>query len=140
MSEHNFERQFAAATRRGAARIEREPLAVRAKYDRRSRRIVIDLSNRCTLLLPPELAQGLRGASAADLSKVRLLGPGTTISWPALDVQFSVTGLLAGVFGTRAWMAELGRAGGRVKSAAKSGAARRNGAKGGRPKGTRVKA
>src|SRR6516165_9274914 len=89
MSEHNFERQFAAATRRGAARIEREPLAVRAKYDRRSRRIVIDLSNRCTLLLPPELAQGLRGASAADLSKVRLLGPGTTISWPALDVQFS---------------------------------------------------
>jgi hypothetical protein len=50
----------------------------------------------------------------------------------------SVTELLAGVLGTKAWMAELGRAGGRVKSAAKSRAARRNGAKGGRPRKRKV--
>jgi len=134
MTEKDFERQYAVATQRGEERIEREPRAIGARYDRRTRKVVIDLNNGCTLLVPPELAQGLRGASPARLAIMRVLGPGTTISWPDLDVQLSVTGLLAGVFGTRAWMAELGRAGGRVKSVAKSRAARRNGAKGGRPR------
>ena len=54
--------------------------------------------------------------------------------WEALRVDFSVAGLLAGVFGTRAWMAEVGRRGGRATTEAKAAAARANGAKGGRPK------
>lgn len=138
-TEKEFERQYAVATRRGEERIELEPRATGARYDRRMRKVVIDLNNGCTLLVPPELAEGLRAASPGQLTNVRVLGPGTAISWPELDVQFSVTGLLAGLFGTRAWMAELGRAGGRAKSVAKSRAARRNGAKGGRPRKTRIK-
>jgi len=138
MNEKEFERQFARATQCAEDRILHEPRAVAARYDRRTRKVVIELSNGCTLLVPPEFAQGLRGASPSHLANVRILGPGTAISWPALDVQFSVTGLLAGVFGTRAWMAELGRTGGRAKSAAKSRAARRNGAKGGRPRKARL--
>src|SRR5262245_7543709 len=134
MSETRFEQEFEDATRRGEERIQRAPWATGVRYDRRTRKVVIDLNNGCTLLLPPELAQGLGGATAAELANMRILGPGTTVSWPALDIQFSVTGLLAGVFGTRLWMSELGRAGGRVKSVAKSRAARRNGAKGGRPR------
>ncbi len=126
-------------TRRGEERMEREPRAIGARYDRRTRKVVIDLNNGCSLLFPPELAEGLCAATPGQLANVRILGPGTTIDWPALDVQFSVTGLLAGVFGTRSWMTELGRAGGRVKSAAKSRAARRNGAKGGRPRKGKVK-
>ena len=133
-----FERQFAAAARRGEELLHGEPRAAAVRYDRRTRKVVIELDNGCTLLVPPELAQGLSAASPAELSQAKILGPGTAISWPDLDVQFSVAGLLAGTFGTRAWMAELGRAGGRVKSAAKSCAARRNGAKGGRPRKTRV--
>jgi hypothetical protein len=43
-----------------------------------------------------------------------------------------VAGLVAGVFGTRAWMAELGRKGGSVTSEAKASAVRENGKKGGR--------
>jgi len=139
MNEAEFERQYGDATRRGDERIEREPRASGARYDRRARKVVIDLNNGCTLLLPPELAQGLRGATPAELANMQILGPGTTVSWPDLDIQFSVTGLLAGVFGTRVWMAELGRSGGRVKSVAKSRAARRNGAKGGRPRRSRMK-
>jgi hypothetical protein len=130
--------QFAAATRRGEEWLNREPKAEGVRYDRRERKVVIELDNGCTLLIPPELAQGLRGASPTELARAMILGPGTAISWPDLDVQFSVAGLLAGIFGTNAWMTELGRAGGLVKSAAKSRAARRNGAKGGRPRKTKV--
>ncbi len=117
MSEAEFKRQYAHATRRGEERLERVPVAVAVCYNRRTRKMVIDLDNGCTLLVPPELAQGLTDASPGELSDVRVLGPGTTIAWPQLDVQFSVTGLMMGIFGTRAWMAELGR----TKSSAKAG-------------------
>jgi hypothetical protein len=139
MRDSEFERQYAEATRRGERRLQHEPRAVAVCYDRRTRKVLIDLDNGCTLLVPPELAQGLTGASPTKLADVVVLGPGTAVSWPQLDVQFSVTGLLTGIFGTRAWMAELGRAGGRVKSAAKSRAARRNGTRGGRPRKTKIK-
>lgn len=134
MIEPEFERQFTKATRRGEELLNREPRAAAVRYERRTRKIVIELDNGCALLVPPELAEGLRGASPADLAIAKVLGPGTTVSWPKLDVQFSVAGLLAGIFGTRTWMAEIGRTGGRAKSVAKSRAARRNGAKGGRPR------
>jgi hypothetical protein len=45
-----------------------------------------------------------------------------------------IPGLLAGVFGTRAWMAVLGRKGGRITSNTKAAAAKANGQKGGRPR------
>jgi hypothetical protein len=62
---------------------------------------------------------------------------GFNLHWPALDVDLFVPALLAGVFGTRAWMArELARVGGQARSAAKTKAARANGAKGGRPRKT----
>ena len=38
------------------------------------------------------------------------------------------------LFGTKAWMSELARRGGRITSPAKAAAARANGAKGGRPR------
>lgn len=40
---------------------------------------------------------------------------------------------MAGIFGTQAWMQELGRRGGHATSTAKATAARLNGKKGGRP-------
>lgn len=107
------------------------PHAVRARYDRRSRRIVIDLTNGSRFAFPPELAQGLSGASPEALSEIEVSGGGYGLHWPSLDVDLSVPGLLAGVFGTARWMAAKA---GRATSPAKAAAARRNGAKGGRPK------
>jgi hypothetical protein len=49
----------------------------------------------------------------------------------ALDIDLSIPGLLAGLFGTTAYIA---RRAGRTKSPAKASAARVNGAKGGRPR------
>jgi hypothetical protein len=51
-----------------------------------------------------------------------------------------VPGLLRGVYGNKKWMAQIGRRGGSVKSAAKKRAARVNGLKGGRPKRREVAA
>jgi Protein of unknown function (DUF2442) len=110
LSNSEFERQFAAASKRGNGRLAKQPVAMTVRYDRRLRKIVINLSNGCTLLVPPELAQGLSEASARELATAKILGPGTTIGWPKLDVQLSVAGLLAGNFGTAAWMDEQQRA------------------------------
>jgi len=53
---------------------------------------------------------------------------GAALHWDELDVQMSVPGLVAGVFGTRKWMAELGRQGGSM-SKAKRPEVRENGSK-----------
>jgi hypothetical protein len=125
MNDEEFDRQYAAATKRGEERLRRDPRAVAVRYDRRTRKVVVDLDNGCTLLVPPDRAEGLAGASPMDLAAVHVLGPGTSIAWPRLDVQFSVTGLLAGTFGTRVWMARLRRAAVRTKSHARSRGVRR---------------
>jgi hypothetical protein len=54
--------------------------------------------------------------------------------WESLDVDLGVPELVAGLFSTKTWMAELGRQGGKAKSAAKSAASRANGKRGGRPR------
>ncbi len=70
-----------------------------------------------------------------NLAAVEVDGLGFNLHWPALDVDLYVPALVAGIFGTRAWMArELARVAGRKTSAAKAVASRANGAKGGRPR------
>jgi len=55
------------------------------------------------------------------------------------SLDFSLAGLMAGLFGTRVWMAEIGRSGGSATSQAKAAAARINEKKGGRPRHTTEK-
>jgi hypothetical protein len=79
----------------------------------------------------------LQGASAVDLAGVEVDGLGFNLHWPALDVDLYVPALVAGIFGTRAWMTrELARVAGQAKSPAKAATSRSNGAKGGRPRKT----
>jgi hypothetical protein len=56
---------------------------------------------------PPELAQGLAAASSEDLAEVEVTPSGDGLHWEKLDADFSVPALLAGVFGTEAWMAQI---------------------------------
>lgn len=127
--------QIPAARERGRRARETEPRAARAHYDRVRSQIVVELTNGAFFGFPARLGQGLRGASPAQLAEVEVSPSGEALRWDSLDVDLRVEALLRGVFGTKAWMRELGRSGGRVRSAAKARAARLNGAKGGRPRG-----
>ena len=110
-----------------------EPCAKHAYYDGDRQLIVIELTNGVTFSFPPHLAQGLQNANPEQLNDIWLDAAGRSIHWEQLDVDFSLIGLMAGIFGTQTWMKEIGRRGGQVKSPAKQQAARTNGKKGGRP-------
>lgn len=121
-----LEREHEEAVRRGAERLAREPRAESVTYDSKADRIRIELSNGCTFMFPPHIAQGLRGATAEELSDVEIYGGGLDLHWGALDAQFDVTILLAGLFGTRKWMDELSSIGGVAADKADSLTAREN--------------
>ena len=96
--------------------------------------LIVGLSTGRRLVIPIEDLQGLGNATHAQIQNYELLGSGTGIGFPGLDVDLYVPALLEGVYGNRRWMAQLGRKGGRAKTDAKRRAAQANGAKGGRPK------
>ena len=128
------EEEIGQAAKRPAAAL--GPLAKSARYDRKNHRIVVTLTNACLFSFPPEKAQGLTMATAAQLAEVEVVGRGYGLHWPTLDADLSVPGLLAGLFGSAVWMREMGRRGGAATSAVKQSAARENGRKGGRPRKT----
>jgi len=125
------EAQFAAAEERGRLAAQTEPRAASARYDRRRGRMVIALTNGCSFTFPARMAQGLEQASDEQIAAFEILGEGYGLHWENLDVDLSIPGLLAGLFGTRSYMA---RHAGQARSPAKAAAARANGAKGGRPR------
>ncbi len=120
-----------AAIERGRIAQQTEPRADAVRYDKRNSRIVVDLTNGCTFAFPPRVAQRLETATDEDLAAVEILGAGSGLHWETLDVALSIPGLLAGLFSTKAYMAQRA---GRTKSPAKAAAARENGRKGGRPR------
>lgn len=131
------EAEFETAEARGRKMLETAPRAMSARYDRKTGRVVVDLVNGCTYAFPAQLVQDLQGASHDDLAKIEVDGVGFNLHWPALDADLYVPSLVAGIFGTRDWMAkELARRAGQAKSPAKAAAARANGLKGGRPRKT----
>lgn len=104
-----WEALFEQATTRGKRRAVSEPRAVRVEYQAPSRRLLLELANGCVMLVPVDLLQGLRGAKAEALASVTLMPRGQDLHWQQLDAQFTVAGLLAGVFGTKTWIAELSK-------------------------------
>lgn len=129
-----LERQHKEAVKRGKRAEASEPQAKAARYDRRSKRLAVELANGATFLIPINLLQGFEGAPPDDIAAVEVVPRGSALCWEKLDLDYSVAGLVAGVFGNRAWMSELGRHGGHARSEAKARAARANGARGGRPR------
>ncbi|MSP02030.1 MAG: DUF2442 domain-containing protein [Acetobacteraceae bacterium] len=129
------DRMFDEAQRRGRESATAEPRAQKARYDRKTGRVLVDLENGCAFAFPARLAEGLENASDADLASVEILGLGYGLHWESLDVDLAVPGLLAGLFGTKAYMdrTRASRAG-RATSPLKAEAARQNGLRGGRPR------
>jgi hypothetical protein len=95
--------------------------------------LILKLSDGRRQVIPREELQGLESATKDQIARVEILGNGTGLHWPALDVDLYVPSLIRGVYGSKNWMAKIGRRGGSAKSAAKKKAARANGLRGGRP-------
>jgi hypothetical protein len=102
--------------------------------------LILKLSDGHRRLIPREDLQGLHAATKEQIAQVEILGNGTGLHWPALNLDHYVPSLLQHIYGSKRWMARIGRSGGSVKSAAKKRAARANGLKGGRPKQKEIEA
>jgi hypothetical protein len=127
--------QIERANRRAEKLEATHPKALSARYDRVSRRIVLNLSSRLDVAFSPRDAEGLEGASPAQLETIEISPSGFGIHFPKLDADLYLPALLEGFLGSKRWMAgRLGATGGRSRSAAKASAARKNGRAGGRPR------
>jgi len=96
--------------------------------------LILKLSDGRREIIPREDLEGLENATREQVARIEILGNGTGLHWPELDVDHYVPGLLKHIYGTKRWMAEIGRSGGSARSAAKRKASRANGLKGGRPR------
>jgi hypothetical protein len=106
-----------------------------ARYDKRSGRILVELSTDVQIAIPAAKIEGLTEASAEQLAEIEISEAGLGLHWPQLDVDAYIPALLQGVFGSPRWMAaQLGALGGSARSDAKAASARENGRKGGRPR------
>ncbi len=131
------ETHLAAARAAGKDRHKRGELAVAVLYEPRKKRLHIELASGIAVFVPAAKVQGLANATPATLKTVELTGKGYGLYWPQLDLDVSVPDLVAGCFGTKAWMGMLARYAGQATSPAKAAASRQNGRKGGRPRKVR---
>jgi hypothetical protein len=124
--------EIAAARKRGAE----EPAIVSARFIRSTRTLEVTFGHGVKIAVPIALIQDFsmleRAPTLAELAEVEVSG--ASLYWPSLDLGLGGTGLLQGIFGTKAWMRELARGMGAIKSSAKAAASRENGRKGGRPR------
>lgn len=103
----NFVQELEKARSSAALAKATEPRAIAAYYDASNQLITIRLKSGATFSFPPDIAQGLAGASAQELAEVEITPFGDALHWEKLDADFSISGLLMGVFGSKSWMAEL---------------------------------
>jgi hypothetical protein len=110
--------QFDQARSVGQALAEVEPRAIKAWYVAESERVFIELTNGVIMGFPYQLLQGLEHGTPEQLAEVEIMPTGSSLHWESLDADLGVAQLVSGIFGSKAWMAQLGRQGGQVKSIA----------------------
>lgn len=128
------DQELAEAKQRWTEERADRPVPVGVRLDVPSERVIVEFSNGAAFLFPARALEGLETATAAELAEVELLGE-TGLHWESLDVDYTISGLMLGIFGSKAFM-EAQRRGGQSRSPAKVAASRVNGAKGGRPRKT----
>jgi hypothetical protein len=93
------------------------------------------MNNGLEVTFDPARQQELVGAKPEQLAEVEISGRGSAIYFPQLDASIYIPGLLQGLTGTKRWMAQqLGREGGKARSAVKAASSAANGKLGGRPR------
>lgn len=81
------------------------PRIVAAHYDRKTGRVVIELSSNLIASVSAGDVEGLEEASASQLSEIEISSSGFGIHFPAVDADIYVPALLDGFLGSTRWMA-----------------------------------
>jgi len=126
--------QIPAARARDAAQRQAGLRAAQAWYDPSENRVMLLLTSGVVVGIPIARIKYLARATPQELQAVSVTPGGMGVCWDAMDVDLSVPELLLDTFGRAPFMGALGSVGGRATSESKVAAARRNGAKGGRPR------
>lgn len=108
--------------------------ATSARYDRRTERVELELTNGCLFAFPVRSIAPLQRATVAQRAAVDVDESGGAVCWRALDIDLSVPGLLLAAVSPAERRRHLASLVGQSTSVEKAAAARRNGAKGGRPR------
>lgn len=124
--------ELAQAKRQWEVERAERPIPSSVRFDAASARIIVEFTNGAAFMVPARALEGLEAATDAQLAEVELLGK-TGLHWESLDTDYTISGLMNGIFGTTAFV-QAQRRGGQSRSPAKIAASRVNGAKGGRPR------
>ena len=101
------DREFEEATEVGQKIYKEGPLALHARYDRREKKIVVELTNGAEIRFSPRIAQGLSEALDYDLSEIIIEGGGLGINFPRINADLYVPALSRFIFGSEQWMASI---------------------------------
>ncbi len=99
--------EFSDAKESGEKELAELPKITKLSLEKQNRRLVFDLTNGVTLIVPADFLQGLKNASEDDLTNFELWDEGLMIYWKNLDVAFQTSSLLLGIFGTKRWLSEI---------------------------------
>ncbi len=92
------------AEQRGARLKARWPQAVRVRFNRHTRRVVISLSNGVEVSFSPKQAQGFETASDNDLEEAEITPSGLAVYFPRINADIYIPGLLQGALGSKRGM------------------------------------
>lgn len=84
-----------------------EPRAVAARYDAGTGRVMVELRNGCAFAFPPGGVKELRGVDRSRVEQVEVDPFGAGLRWEAIDVDLSVAGLVADLFGGRSRIGQV---------------------------------
>ena len=118
------QQEFEAITRRTTEKMTRQLLAVDARYDRRTERVMITLNSGAVVGFPLSALPGLESATPDDLRKIEVEGSGYGLHVASLDADISIPQLLADQLGSTLMKRTIARA----------NASQANGRLGGRPR------
>lgn len=107
MTPAQWNQMLAEADRNWQDYIEHWPPAKSVRYDRSTKRVVVQLVNGVRLEIPARKLQGVATGTERERADVHCIGDGTCLEWRSLDQHFSIEGLLTGRFGSKAWMESL---------------------------------
>lgn len=103
-----LEKEIEAARKAGSEAAQAGNRAQDAWYDSTHHTIIFKKTDGILIGIPVKLLQGLGNATRAELSEVEVTPSGYGLHWESLDVDLAIPQLMRQVFGTKAWMSNLG--------------------------------